>query len=147
MTDNSGTTADDQSSRISALAALYRAEQSTLIPRVGQTLLSMGLVLITAGFAKVAFARRQCCSRQRNRAICAEGRQERSSGSPVASSRMESFSCSPPASTGYLLYRAFWITGCWLGGFPVRNVSADTRGRVGIELHAGTDIPARIKSE
>lgn len=50
------------------------------------------------------------------------------------------------ASTGYPLYRAFWITGCWLGGYPVRSVSADTQGRVGIELHAGTDIPA-LKSE
>jgi hypothetical protein len=147
MTDNSGTTADEQSNRIGALAALDRAEQSTVNTADGQTLLLMGLVLITAGSAKVAFAGRQRCSRQRNRTICAEWRQERSSGSPVASSRMESFSCSSPASTGYPLYQAFWITGCWLGGFPVRSVSADTQGRVGIELHAGTDIPARMKSE
>jgi len=31
------------------------------------------------------------------------------------------------ASTGYLLYQAFWLTGCWLGGYPVRSVSADIR--------------------
>ena len=36
MTDSSGTTADEQSNRISALAALYRAEQSTLIPRTAR---------------------------------------------------------------------------------------------------------------
>jgi hypothetical protein len=36
MTDNSGTTADDQSNRISALAALYRAEQSTLNTRTAR---------------------------------------------------------------------------------------------------------------
>jgi hypothetical protein len=165
MIDSSGTTADEQSNRIVGgnliLTTLPAAGQLSVavdtdqcargaVPGgaidthtpVGQMLLLMGLALITAGLAKVAFAGRQSCSRQRNRTICAEWRQERSSGSPVASSRMESFSCSSPASTGYLLYRAFWITGGWLGGFPVRSVSADTQGRVGIEVHAGTDMPA-----
>jgi len=56
MTDNSGTTADEHSNRIGALAALDRAEQSTVNTADGQTLLLMGLVLITAGSAKVAFA-------------------------------------------------------------------------------------------
>jgi len=31
------------------------------------------------------------------------------------------------ASTGCLLYQAFWLTGCWLGGYPIRSVSADIR--------------------
>jgi len=41
MTDNSGTTADEQSNRIGALAALDRAEQSTVNTADGQTLLLM----------------------------------------------------------------------------------------------------------
>ena len=145
MTDNSGTTADEQSNRIGALAALDRAIDSQYRGRPDTALNGPGVNYGRVGEGCVCGGQR--CSRQRNRTICAEWRQERSSGSPVASSRMESFSCSPPASTGYPLYQAFWITGCWLGGFPVRGVSADTQGRVGIELHAGTDIPARIKSE
>ena len=86
MTDNSGTTADEQSNRIGALAALDRAEQSTVNTADGQTLLLMGLVLITAGSAKVAFAGRQRCSRRRNRMAA-----RTTLGPPVASCRMESF--------------------------------------------------------
>jgi hypothetical protein len=54
MTDNSGTTADEQSNRIGALAALDRAIDSQYRGRPDTALNAMPL--ITAGSAKVAFA-------------------------------------------------------------------------------------------
>jgi hypothetical protein len=42
---------------------------------------------------------------------------------------------------GIPLYRAFWITGCWLGGFPVRNVSVDIRGPRGYRASRGHRHP------
>ena len=53
MTDNSDTTAHDESNRISALSALYAAEQSTLNTLDGQVLVLAGL-LVTYGIAAVA---------------------------------------------------------------------------------------------
>jgi hypothetical protein len=50
MTDNSGT-ADDESNRITALAALYHVEQSTLNTLDGQTLVMVGL-LVTYGMRR-----------------------------------------------------------------------------------------------
>ncbi len=53
MTDNSGTFAQNKSNRISALSALYQAEQSTLNTLDSQTLVLVGL-LVTYGIAVVA---------------------------------------------------------------------------------------------